>query len=105
MIESINVVEVSGEGGYLGKIAGGVLGAAIGSQIGQGRGKTAAEIAGAVGGVVAGNEVEKRAKKTRHYDVTARLQDGGTQTISYETEPAFRVGDKVRVENGALVPN
>jgi outer membrane lipoprotein SlyB len=105
VVESINVVEVAGEGGYLGKIAGGVLGAAIGSQIGQGRGKTAAEIAGAVGGVVAGNEVEKRASKTRHYDVTARLQDGGTQTISYATEPALKVGDKVRVENGTLMPN
>jgi outer membrane lipoprotein SlyB len=105
VIESINVVEVSGDGSYLGKIAGGVLGAAIGSQIGQGRGTTAAEIAGAVGGAVAGNEIEKRVKKTRHYEVTARLQGGGTQTISYTTEPAFRVGDKVRLENGTLVPD
>jgi outer membrane lipoprotein SlyB len=105
VVESINVVEVSGDGSYLGKIAGGVLGAAIGSQIGRGRGTTAAEIAGAVGGAVAGNEIEKRVKKTRHYDVTARLEGGGTQTISYATEPAFRVGDKVRLENGTLVPN
>jgi outer membrane lipoprotein SlyB len=105
VVESINVVEVSGDGSYLGKIAGGVLGAAIGSQMGRGRGTTAAEIAGAVGGAVAGNEIEKRVKKTRHYDVSARLQGGGTQTISYATEPAFRVGDKVRVENGTLVPD
>ena len=34
-----------------------------------------------------------------------RLQNGGTQTISYATEPSFRVGDKVRVENNTLVPN
>jgi len=105
VVESVNVVEVAGEGSYLGKIAGGVLGAAIGSQIGQGRGTTAAEIAGAVGGVVAGNEIEKRIKKTRHYDVTVRLQGGGMQTISYATEPAFKVGDKIRLENGTLVPN
>jgi outer membrane lipoprotein SlyB len=105
VVESINVVEVTGSGSYLGKIAGGVVGAVIGSQIGQGRGTTAAEIAGAVGGAVAGNEIEKRVKKTRHYDVTVRLQGGGTQTISYATEPAFKVGDKVRVENDALVPN
>ena len=105
VVEMIDVVEVAGEGSYLGKIAGGVLGAVIGSQIGQGRGTTAAEIAGAVGGAVAGNEVEKRVKKTKHYDVFVRLQGGGTQTISYATEPAFRVGDKVRVENGTLVAN
>jgi outer membrane lipoprotein SlyB len=104
VVESINVVEVKGDGSYLGKIAGGVVGAMIGSQVGQGRGTTAAEIAGAVGGAVAGNEIEKRVKKTRHYDVTVRLQGGGTQTISYATEPALRVGDKVRVENGTLVP-
>ena len=105
VVESINVVEVKGEGSYLGKIAGGVVGAMIGSQIGSGRGTTAAEIAGAVGGAVAGNEIEKRVKKTTHYDVTVRLQGGGTQTISYAAAPAFKVGDKVRVENGMLVPN
>ncbi len=105
VVEAINPIEGKGDGSYLGKIAGGVVGAVIGSQIGKGRGTTAAEIAGAVGGAVAGNEIEKRVKKTRHYEVTARLQGGGTQTISYATEPAFKVGDKVRVENGTLVPN
>jgi outer membrane lipoprotein SlyB len=105
VVEAVNMVEVKGEGTYLGKIAGGVVGALLGSQVGQGRGTTAAEIAGAVGGAVAGNEIEKRVKKNRHYDVTVRLQGGGAETISYATEPAFKVGDKVRVENGALVPD
>ncbi len=105
VIESINLVEVKGEGTYLGKIAGGVVGAVLGSQIGSGRGTTAAEIAGAVGGAVAGNEIEKHVNRSRHYDVTVRLQGGGSQTVSYATEPAFRVGDKVRVENGTLVSN
>ena len=62
-----------------------------------------AQIAGAVGGAVAGNEIEKRVNKSKHYDVTARLQGGGVQTVSYATEPAFRVGDKVKIENGLLV--
>lgn len=105
VVEMIDVVEVAGEGSYLGKIAGGVVGAVIGSQIGSGRGTTAAEIAGAVGGAVAGNEIEKRVKKSKHYDVFVRLQGGGSQTISYAAQPAFKVGDKVRVENGTLVPN
>lgn len=105
VVESINPIEVKGDGSYLGKIAGGVVGAMIGSQVGQGRGTTAAEIAGAVGGAVAGNEIEKRVKKSTHYEVIVRLQGGGTQTISYATAPAFKVGDKVRVENGALVLN
>lgn len=103
VVESVNVVEVKGEGSYLGKIAGGAVGAMIGSQMGQGRGTTAAEIAGAVGGAVAGNEIEKRAKNSSHYEVTVRLQAGGSQTISYAAAPPFKAGDKVRVENGTLV--
>jgi hypothetical protein len=27
------------------------------------------------------------------------------QTINYATQPPFRVGDKVRIENGVLVSN
>ena len=103
IIEAINVIEVKGEGSYVGKIAGGVVGGLLGSQIGKGRGKTAAQIAGVVGGVVAGNEVEKRVKKTQHYEVITRLQGGGVQTVTYATAPAFKVGDKVRVENNLLV--
>ena len=103
VIEAVNLIEVQGDGGYLGKIAGGLVGGLLGSQVGQGRGTTAAEIAGVVGGVVVGNEIEKRSKKTTHYDVIARLQGGGSQTVTYATAPSFRVGDKIRVENGALV--
>ena len=105
VVEVINAVEVRGDGSYVGKIAGGVVGGLLGSQMGQGRGTTVAEIAGAVGGAVVGNEIEKRVKKTTHYEVVTRLQGGGVQTITYATQPAFRVGDKVRVENGVLVSN
>ncbi len=105
VIESINLVEVNGNGSYLGTIAGGLVGAVIGSQIGSGGGKSTAQIVGALGGAVAGNEIEKRVNKTRHFDVVARLRDGGVQTISYATEPSFKVGDRIRVENGTLVPD
>jgi hypothetical protein len=30
------------------------------------------------------------------------MEDGSLRTLSQETEPAFRTGDKVRIENGAL---
>ena len=105
VVEAVNVVEVKGDGSYLGKIAGGVVGGLLGSQVGQGKGTTAAEVAGVVGGAVIGNEIEKRTKKSKHYDVIARLQGGGAQTITYATEPSFRVGDRVRVENGVFVSN
>lgn len=104
VVEAINVVEVKGQGTYLGKIAGGIAGALIGSQIGSGKGTTVAEVAGAVGGVVAGNEIERRMKATKHYEVVVRLDNGGTQTYSYPAAPAFAVGARVRSENGVLAP-
>jgi hypothetical protein len=33
------------------------------------------------------------------------MQGGGAQTVTYATQPAFRVGDRIRVENGLLVSN
>lgn len=104
VVEAINVIEVKGEGGYLGMIAGGLAGALLGSQVGGGSGKTIATVAGAAGGAYAGKEVEKRMKTTaRHYEVIVRLESGGSQAVTYETEPGFRVGDRVKVENGTLV--
>lgn len=102
VVEAINIVEVKGDGTYLGKIAGGVAGALIGSQIGQGRGTTVAEVAGAAGGVYAGNEIEKRMKTSKHYEVVVRLENGGSTTVSYAAAPGFTVGTRVKAENGAL---
>ena len=103
VVEAVNTVEVQGDGTYLGKIAGGVVGALLGSQVGSGRGTTVAEVAGAAGGAFAGNEVEKRMKKTTHYEVLVRLENGGTQTVAYAAQPPFAVGSRVKVENSTLV--
>jgi outer membrane lipoprotein SlyB len=105
VVEAINPIEVEGKGSFLGMIVGGVAGGLLGSTIGSGSGTTAAQIAGAAGGALAGNEIEKRVKKTQHFEVVVRLENGGTQTFSYPTQPAIRIGDRVKVENGALVPN
>lgn len=102
-IEAINAIQVKGDGSYVGMIAGGIAGALLGSQVGAGRGTTVAEIAGAAGGAYAGREAEKYIKRTTHYEVVVRLQGGGTQTVSYPAQPAFKVGDKVRIEANTLV--
>lgn len=105
VVEAVNVIEVKGEGNYLGMIAGGLAGALLGHQVGGGSGKQIATVAGAAGGAYAGNEVEKRMKTKKHFEVITRLENGGTQAVSYETDPGYKVGDKVRVENGTLVRN
>ena len=103
VVEAVNVVQVNGDGSYIGKIGGGVVGGLIGSQIGHGSTATAATVIGAVGGAIAGNEIEKRVKKSTHYEVVVRLQGGGVQTVTYAAQPPFRAGDRVRLENGTLV--
>jgi outer membrane lipoprotein SlyB len=103
VVEAVNLVEVKGDGSYIGMIAGGVAGALLGSQVGHGTTTTVAEVAGAAGGAWAGNEVEKRIKTTKHFEVVVRLDNGGSQVISYPAQPGFAVGTRVRVENGALV--
>lgn len=105
VVEAVNVIEVKGEGNYLGMIAGGLAGALLGHQVGGGTGKTVATVAGAAGGAYAGKEIENRMKTTKHYEVITRLDNGGSQTVSYETDPGYKVGDKVRVEGGTLVRN
>jgi outer membrane lipoprotein SlyB len=101
-IDAINVVEVNGEGNYLGAVGGGVVGALLGSQVGSGNGRTAAQVAGALGGAYAGRNIQRNANKTTHFEVVVRYTNGGTQTITYENDPGVRVGEKVKVNNGVL---
>ena len=101
-VEAINVVQVNGEGSYLGAIGGGVVGALLGSQVGSGNGRTAAELAGAAGGAYAGRNIERNANRTQHYEVVIRFAGGGSQVVPYENDPGLRVGEKVRLNNGVL---
>jgi outer membrane lipoprotein SlyB len=104
-VEAINVIEQKGEGSGLGAVAGGVAGGLLGNQVGRGTGRTVATIAGAAGGAYAGHQVEKHVKSGKSYEVVVRMEDGGTRRFPYEAQPAFRVGDRVRVVEGALVAN
>jgi len=104
-VESVNLIEVKGEGGYLGAIGGGVVGAILGNQVGQGNGRTAAQIAGALGGAYAGRAIEGSSRNTNHYEVVVRLQNGTAQTVSYATVPTIQVGDKVRINDGVITRN
>ncbi len=101
-VDAINVVQVEGEGNYLGTIGGGVVGAIAGSQVGKGNGRTAAQIAGALGGAYIGRNIERNQRRTQHFEVVIRFANGGTQTVTYENDPGLRVGEKVKINNGVL---
>ncbi|MBX3651395.1 MAG: glycine zipper 2TM domain-containing protein [Burkholderiales bacterium] len=102
VVASVNAIKLQGEGSGLGAVAGGVVGGLLGNQVGGGSGKKIATVAGAAGGAYAGHQTEKHLKSTVRYDVTVKMDDGSTQTFSYDTQPAFQAGSKVRVVNGLL---
>jgi outer membrane lipoprotein SlyB len=103
-VEAVNLIEVNGDGNYLGTIGGGVVGALLGSQVGGGSGRTAAEVAGAIGGAAVGRNIDRNnARQTRHFEVVVRYPNGGSQTFNYANDPGLRVGEKVRVNEGVLV--
>ncbi len=104
VIASVNAITQKGEGTGLGAVAGGVLGGVLGNQIGGGSGKKIATVAGAAGGAYAGHQVEKSMKSVTRYDVVVNMDDGSSRSFSYDAQPAFQVGSKVRVVNGALTP-
>ncbi|MDD5241412.1 MAG: glycine zipper 2TM domain-containing protein [Sulfuricella sp.] len=104
-ITAIRTVEQAGEGSGLGAIAGGVVGGLLGNQVGGGTGKDLATIAGAIGGGYAGHQVEKKIKTTKHYEINVRMEDNSLRTFMQETEPAYAIGEKVKIIDGALVRN
>lgn len=99
----VNAIQREGQGTGLGAIAGGLAGALLGKQIGNGNGQKVATVAGAIGGAYAGNQIEKNARADMDYRVVVRYTDGTTQQFNFDNQPAWRVGDDVKVVNGQIV--
>ena len=102
VVVDVREVTVKGEASGLGAVAGGVGGVLLGSQIGNGRGKVLAEVAGAAGGAYAGHQAEKYVRSKKRYDVAVQMQDGTSKTVSYDAQPTWRAGDKVKLVNNQL---
>ena len=103
VVESIQAVEVPGEGSALGAIGGAVVGGVLGNQVGRGRGRTAATVVGAGAGAYAGHEIEKNVKKSVSYQVRVRMNDGTVRTIQENAPPALSVGQRVRVTGQGVI--
>ncbi len=103
VVQAVNEVSVEPKGSGGGAVAGGVVGGIIGNQIGKGATRDIATVLGAVGGAYAGNHIEKSTKESKRYDVTVRFEDGSTRTFSSDSPPAWHSGDRVRLQNGALI--
>jgi len=103
VVDSIRAVESKGRGSGLGAVAGGVIGGILGNQIGRGGGRTAMTVVGAGAGAFTGNEIEKNVNKSLSYQVKVRMNDGTVRTLYERSQPAFDVGQRVRVTNNGIV--
>jgi len=98
-IEPITEAKPSGAGA----VVGGLLGGVVGHQFGKGDGKKAMTVVGAVGGAVAGHEIEKsQNRKVVGYRVRVQLDNGDTKTFEPSQLDGLKVGDRVRIDQGAL---
>jgi outer membrane lipoprotein SlyB len=101
-VESVQAVQHQAKPSGLGIAAGAVVGGLLGNQVGAGNGRALSTVAGAVGGGFAGNEIEKRTHTTTTYEVHVRMEDGQIRTFPQSSQNGWRVGDHVKVVNGAL---
>ena len=101
----VKMVEVDGKGSGIGLVTGGVVGGLVGNQVGNGTGRDLATLAGVVGGAFAGNEIEKKNRKTKSYDIRVRMDDGTERTYRQPTDPGLFAGQRVKIENDVVVKN
>jgi outer membrane lipoprotein SlyB len=103
-VDNVRELKQEGTGSGVGAVAGGLLGGILGHQVGQGSGNKIATVLGAVGGAYAGHQVEKSRNRAVRYEIVVRMDDGTRRTLQQDSVPAWRIGARVRVENGALAP-
>ena len=107
VVQAIDLVRhdnsgIGGSGIGIGAIAGAVIGGVLGNQVGSGSGQTVATVAGAAGGAYAGHQIEKRQQTPDAYKFTVRMNNGSYQTLTQNTNPDIRVGDRVWIDSGVL---
>lgn len=105
VVEAIHEVTQDGKATGVGAVAGAVVGGIIGNQIGSGSSRGLARTIGMIGGGIAGHQIEKTQRKSVHYDVVVRMEDGSSRTVSTGTQPEWHTGDRVRITDGVLVAN
>jgi outer membrane lipoprotein SlyB len=102
IVQSVREVEQKGDAKGVGAVGGGLAGAVLGHNIGDHN--KLVTILGAAGGAFVGNQVEKTARATKHWELTVRYDDGTTQTFNSEAQPFWHQGDRVRLYEGKLQP-
>lgn len=100
-VQSVREVVEDGKAKGIGAVTGGVVGAVLGHQLNDNKLVT---LVGGAAGAFIGNEAEKRQRASKHWELTVRLDDGRTQTITSPAAPFWHAGDRVRMLDGKLQP-
>ena len=101
-VQSVREVEQKGDAKGVGAVGGGLAGAVLGHNIGDHN--KLVTVLGAAGGAFVGNQIEKQARATKHWELTVRYDDGTTQTFNSDAQPFWHQGDRVRLYEGRLQP-
>ena len=100
-ITNVEPMTAKGEGSGLGMVLGAVAGAVVGNKVGDGN--KIGTVVGAVGGGYAGNEIEKRAKGTKYFEVTVAMDNnGGTRMFDVQSTNGLTNGSRVKVVGSNL---
>jgi outer membrane lipoprotein SlyB len=62
-------------------------------------------VAAAAGGAYAGHQIERNMGGEKQVEVTVRFDDGSIRTLPQQTAGRWHQGDRVRMNNGQLLPN
>ena len=101
-VVAVKEVEVKGDANGVGAVGGGVAGAVLGHNIGDHN--KLVTVLGAAGGALLGNQIEKTAKATKHWEMTVNFDDGSSQVMKSDAQPFWHQGDRVRLYQGKLQP-
>ncbi|MGZ3183012.1 MAG: glycine zipper 2TM domain-containing protein [Telluria sp.] len=102
VVTAVTKKEVKGEGNAKGMIVGGAVGALLGHQVGKGNGRGLATLAGAAGGAYAGKKAQEHMNTHTVWSVEVRYDNGKTAHFTFDKEPGFAKGDRVKKEGATL---
>ncbi len=101
-VSEVKTEERKGQGGTAGIVGGALLGGLLGNQIGKGDGNKVATVGGAFGGAMLGNEVQKQATAKKVWLSSVKMKDGSVKTVEQDAQPAWAVGDVVKIDGNTV---
>ena len=102
VVESVREIELKGDAKGVGAVGGAIAGAVLGHNIGNNN--KVVTVLGAAGGGLLGNQIEKKVRTEKAWEMSVRYDDGTTQSFQSKEAPLWHQGERVRYYEGKLQP-